>query len=331
MAFEVLVIGGSGNLSSETVEALRGRGDKVTVVTRGRTTLPVGVRHLKADRDDPVSFGKVLASFRGDAVINFLGFNQTDCQVDFEALRGRIGQYIFISSATVYAKPHRRLPLTEENPVGNPFSPYAQGKIDCENFLRNVHGPDFPVTIVRPSHTFGKSWIPSPLNGSDYTVAARIAAGKPVIVHDDGQSMWTLTAATDFAAGLVGLTGHSRVGGEIFHITSDQVLTWNCIYFEIGLALGRAPHLAHIPSRFIVGQWPEAQARLMGDKSEPGVFDNTRIKCFLPDFECRHSFRSAIRESVAWFQADAARMHVDEAQDRRIDALIRAWQSSGGA
>ncbi len=329
MRMNVLLIGGTGNLSSETLGALQARGDTVTVLTRGRTALPAGARHVRADRNDPAAFRKTLATFSGDAVINFLGFKETDCQVDYAALRGRIGQYVFISSATVYEKPHRRLPLTEDTPLGNPFSDYARDKIACETFLRNVHAPDFPVTIVRPSHTFGRQWIPSPLNGSDYTVAARIAAGKPVIVHDDGRSLWTLTAASDFAAGLAGLVGHPKAEGETFHITTDQVLTWDCIYFELGLALGRAPRIEHIPSAFLAEQWPEARAKLQGDKCEPGVFDNTKIKCFLPQFECRTSFRQAIRESVAWFQADSARMAIDIDQERRIDDLIRAWRQHG--
>ncbi len=318
-------------MSAETVAALQARGDEVTVLTRGKTAIPRGVRHRRVDRQDSKACREALASFRGDAVINFLGFSHADCELDFDALRGRIAQYVFISSATVYEKPHKHLPLTEETPLGNPFSAYAQGKIASEKFLGNVHGPDFPVTIVRPSHTFGRQWIPSPLSGSDYTVAARISAGKPIIVHDNGRSLWTLTAAADFAAGLVGLVGHPKAAGETFHITSDQVLTWNCIYFEIGLALGRAPHMVHIPSHFLADQWPEARAKLLGDKSEPGVFDNTKIKCFLPEFECRHTFRSAIRESVAWFQEDAARMSVNPQQDRLIDDLLRAWQQVEGS
>lgn len=328
---KVLVIGGTGNISAETVAALVARGDKVTVLTRGKTPLPHGVRHLCVDRTDTAACREALASFCGDAVINFLGFSHDDCELDFDALRGRIGQYVFISSATVYEKPHKQLPLTEETPLGNPFSPYAQGKIACEKFLGNVHGPDFPVTIVRPSHTFGRQWIPSPLNGSDYTVAARITSGKPIIVHDNGRTLWTLTAAADFAAGLVGLVGHGKAAGETFQLTSDQVLTWNCIYFEIGMALGRAPHMVHIPSHFLGEQWPEARAKLLGDKSEPGVFDNTKIKCFLPEFECRYTFRTAIRESVAWFQEDASRMAVNPEQDHRIDELLRAWQSVEGS
>ncbi len=325
---KVLIIGGTGNLSAPTVAALQARGDELTLLTSGRTPPPTGMRHWAVDRGDATACRDALKAFRGDAVVNFLGFTPADCQVDFDALRGRIGQYVFISSATVYEKPHRRLPLTEDTPLGNPFSPYAQGKIESETFLRDIHGPDFPVTVVRPSHTFGRQWIPSPLNGSDYTVAARIIAGKPIIIHDDGHSMWTLTAATDFAAGLAGLIGHVKAAGETFHITSDQVLTWNGIYFEIGLALGRAPHLVPIPSRFLAQQWPDARARLLGDKSEPGVFDNTKIKCFLPDFECRLSFRAAIRQSVAWLQEDAARRKVNLEQDQLIERLIKAWQSA---
>jgi nucleoside-diphosphate-sugar epimerase len=322
---DILLIGGTGNLSGALAEHLRDTGHAVTLLTTGRRPVPPGMAVLHADRNAPAAFAAAVDGRRFDAVVNFLGFQPPQIRADHRLFRGRLGQYVFISSATVYRKPHRRLPLTEDSPLGNRFSEYARGKIACERLLQRLHAPDFPVTIVRPSHTFGPSWIPSPLSGSDFTVAARILAGRPVLVHDQGQSLWTLTAASDFAAGLAGLLGHAQAAGEAFHITHDQVLTWNAIYYEIGLALGRQPDLVPIPSDFLARVCPGAEGRLQGDKAEHAVFDNTKIKRFLPDFECRKSVRTALRESVAWFLADPARQQVSAEQDRLQDDLIRQW------
>lgn len=325
----ILIIGGTGNISGPVAEYLQARGDDVTVTTSGRNTVPDGYRKIVTDRFDRRAFVASLKDVAVDAVINFLGFRPGDCELDREVFGGKIAQYVFISSATVYRKPHTRLPLVEGMPRGNNFSEYARNKIACEEYLATVHGADFPVTVVRPSHTFGKTWIPSPLNGSDYTVAARIVAGRPIVLHDDGQSLWTLTAATDFAAGLAGLVGNLAAVGETFHITHDQALTWNTIYWEIGRALGREPEIVRIPSEFICAAYPPAAEKLFGDKAEHGVFDNGKIKRFVPDFECRKTFRAALGESIAWFNADPARKKIDPEQDRLIDGIISRWRENG--
>jgi nucleoside-diphosphate-sugar epimerase len=322
---DICLIGGTGNISSQCAMELAARGNRVTVVTRGNKPAPAECDHLQADRDDPGALRGVLEDRGFDVVINFLGFTREQCRIDYEIFRGRVGQYVFISSATVYHKPHEQLPVTEDTPLGNPFSQYAQNKILCEEYLQQVAGEGFPLTIVRPSHTFGKTWIPSPLNGSDYTVAARIRAGRPILVHEDGRTLWTLTAVSDFAAGLAGLIGNPKAIGEAFHITSDQVLTWNSIYLEIGRALGEKPRIVHIPARFLAGVYPVAGEKLLGDKAEHGVFDNTKIKTLVPDFECRKSFRTAIRESVAWYDEDERRKKINAEQDMLIDNLIDAW------
>jgi len=325
---KILIIGGTGNISTEVADALLERGDDVTLLTRGSHPIPAGFGHIQADRADARAFAAALDDRSFDVVIDFVCFTPDDCRLDHDVFRGKVGQFVFISSATVYRKPHEVLPLTEDSPLGNPFWDYAQKKLECERFLESVTGRDFPVTVVRPSHTFGRKWIPSPLAGSDYTVAARIEAGRRIIIHDDGQSMWTLTAASDFASGLAGLVGNEAAYGETFHITSDQVLTWNAIYQEIGFALGREPQVVYIPSKFLSDVYPPARGRLLGDKAEHGVFDNSKIKRFVPNFECVKSFRSAIRESVAWFNEDPARKVVNREQDRLIDELIEKWESA---
>lgn len=323
----ILVFGGTGNISTDVAAALLNAGHVVTVVTSGNRPVPPQYQCLTADRHDRESLIHAIDGASFDVAIDFLCFNEADSETAYETLRGRVGQYILISSATVYRKPHTTLPLTEDMPRGNPFSEYARCKIACEDYFRARHGDDFPVTVVRPSHTFGKTWIPSPLNGSDWTVAARILAGKPIILHDQGQSLWALTAASDFAAALTALAGNPAAFGEAFHITTDQFLTWNGICFEVGLALGRQAEIVHVPTDFLEACAPVAREKLRGDKMEHGVFDNSKIKGIAPEWECRKSFRAAIREAVAWYREDDSRQVVNQEQDLLIDEIIGKWRA----
>ncbi|MFW5840230.1 MAG: NAD-dependent epimerase/dehydratase family protein [Planctomycetota bacterium] len=324
----VLLIGGSGNISTEVARALAERNHEVMVLSRGNRPVDPKYTHIRASRDDA---GAMAAAIRDsgkepDVVINFLGFGVEDCKIDHEVFAGKIRQYIFISTAMVYSKPHK-LPITEDHPRGNELSDYATAKIACEDWLLEQNGDDFPVTIVRPSHTFGQDWIPSPCSGSnDWTVAARILAGKPVVVPDDGQSLWTLTACSDFADALVGLVGCDEAIGEAFHITHDAALSWNAIYFEIGLALGKQAEVVAIPTDFLVQQEPTLEGGLKADKAHHAVFDNTKIKRFVPDWEAKLSFRQAIRKSMDWYRQGESRQNPDAEKDAAMEAWIEAWQ-----
>jgi nucleoside-diphosphate-sugar epimerase len=323
---DILIIGGTGNISSEVTPLLLSAGHNITLVNTGTRPIPSGCRHIKADRFAPQALEECLKGVNADVAIDFMAFTPAQCVDACRALRGRVGQFIFISSATVYQKPHVKIPITEDTPRGNPFWPYAQDKIACEEYLESVHGNDFLVTIVRPSHTFGKTWIPSPINGCGFTVAARILDGREFIIHDRGESLWTLTAASDFARGFVGLVGNKDAAGEAFHITSDEALTWNAIYAELGKALGANKiNPVHIPTNFIAKVYPDARGKLMGDKRENGVFDNSKIKKFVPGFKCEKSFAASIRESVAWFMEDEKRRETDIDEDRLIDSIISAY------
>lgn len=324
----VLLIGGTGNISSEVADRLYKQGHSITVVTTGTHPVPKEYSHIKANRQDCTEFKKALANCTPDVVVDFFAFVPDQCRCDYEIFKGKIKQFIFISSATVYEKPHKNLPITEKTPLGNPFWKYAQDKIECENYLNSVNGKDFPVTIVRPSHTFGKTWIPSAINGCDFTIANRILDGKPIIVHDKGESLWTLTAASDFAIGLAGLVGNEKAIGKTFHITSDETLSWNSIYEIIGNALGKKPVFVYIPSEFLAKVYPESLGMLMGDKKEHGVFDNSKIKQFVPEFKCSKTFSLAIRESIEWFMEDESRRVTDIEQDKLIDSLINKWIES---
>jgi len=219
------------------------------------------------------------------------------------------------------------VPITEEAPLGNAFWDYAQRKVACEQWLRQQAAASrFPLTIVRPSHTYSKRWIPNILASSSYSFAARLEKGKPVFVPDEGENPWTLTAATDFAVGLAGLVGNPKAIGEAFHITSDEALTWNQIYQEIGAAVGKAPEIVKVPTEFLCQAAPELTGPLKGDKSHPGVFDNSKVKRFVSDFQCRKPFRTGIRESVAWLRAHPEQQNLNPQLDATMDQVLTAWK-----
>lgn len=323
----ILFIGGTGNISTECTAWLHARGHEIVVVSRGRSTVPTEYRTVVADRSDAGSMRAALRDVQPDVVVNFLGFELTDVQLDFELFRDRVRQYIFISSATVYAKPPARLPITEDAPLGNAFWDYARKKVDCENWLRARHADAaFPVTIVRPSHTYSPRWIPNPVASSNYTFAARLEQGRCVIVPDDGENPWTLTTARDFAVGLGGLVGNERAVGEAFHITSDEVLTWNQIVREIASALGASePEIVRVPTEYVCQVAPRLCGPWRGDKAQPGVFDNAKIKRFVPEFRAETSFREGIRESVAWLRAHPEQKRIDPQVDALCDEIVVAW------
>jgi nucleoside-diphosphate-sugar epimerase len=328
---KILFIGGTGNISTECAELLHQQGHEIMVVTRGVSIVPKEYRTIKADRKDLDSMRAGLDGVKADVAINFLGYEISDLEIDFSVLKGAIGQYIFISSATVYSKPPKTLPIREEAPLGNAWWDYAQKKVQCEQWLLEKHKEGrFPLTIVRPSHTYSRMWVPNPIASSSYSFAARMESGLPVFVPDDGENRWTLTAASDFAVALAGLAGKEESIGEAFHITSDEVLTWNQIYSEIGRALGVArPEIVKIPTDFICRIEPSLIGNLKGDKSHPGVFDNTKIKRFVPGFRCSKPFRKGVSESVAWLRGHPEQQNLDPKVDALIERVVHAWKDQG--
>ena len=325
---KVLFIGGSGNISSACAELLYVKGHEIHVLTRGLAAVPNHFRAMKADRKDPASMSSALGNLRPEVVVNFLGFDLPEVTRDFELFRGVAAQYIFISSATVYAKPPPRLPITEDGPQGNPFWEYARKKQACEQWLLERWKTDrFPVTIVRPSHTYSERWIPNPLSSSSYTFARRLELGLPVFVPDRGENPWTLTASADFALGLAGLVGNTAALGEAFHITSDEVLTWNEIVAEIASALGvQSRKIVPVPTDFICERAPQMMGSLKGDKAQPGVFDNSKIKRFVPEFKCRVPFALGVRESVRWLRQHPDQQNLKPELDALCDEVIGRWE-----
>ena len=326
----VLFIGGTGNISAECAALAAREGHEVAVLSRGCRNVPTLYRSFVADRKSAAAMRAALAGWTPEVVVNFLGFEEQDLKTDCEVFGRRIQQYVFISSATVYSKPPTRLPITEREPLGNPWWDYAAKKMACEQWLRErCEASDFPVTIVRPSHTYSKLWVPNGVSSGSYTFAQRLEQGKPVYVHDNGETPWTLTAASDFAIGLTGLLLNPQAVGHDFHITSDEALTWNQIYREIGDAVGApALNITRVPTDFICSVAPKFAGSLKGDKSHPGVFDNSAIKRVVPNFRCQKPFRVGVRESVAWLREHPEDKNLNPELDEAIERVLAAWDRS---
>jgi len=327
----VLYIGGTGNISSACVAESLARGHEVTLLTRGNLLAPVGVHAVLGDRQDR-SLLADLASQSFDVVANFLGFVSDDIDRDVGAFRGHVGQYLFVSSAACYEKPPQHHVITEDTPLANPYWQYARDKIACEAALRQAMNGGFPATIVRPSYTYGETWVPCSVGGHGYTVVDRIRRAKPIISHGDGQSLWVLTHTSDFAVGFVGLFGKAKALGEAFQITSDEVQTWDGIYRTIAQAAGREARIEHISSAFIAGCYPKLGPGLLGDKTYSVVFDCRKLKRVVPEFEAKVTFAEGIRRSLAWHDADPNRRHTVNAEvDAMMDDLIARHRAAMGS
>ena len=254
-----------------------------------------------------------------DAVVDWVAFTPDHVTADIEQFTGRTGQYVFISSASAYQTPPTRQPVVESTPLRNPFWQYSRDKIACEDLLVAAYRDSgFPMTVVRPSHTYDRTLIP--LDGG-WTALARMRAGKPVIVHGDGTSLWTLTHSRDFAKGFVPLLGHPRTLGEAFHITSDDVLTWNQIAHALAAGLGVEPQIVHVTSDVIAAADPDWGAGLLGDKAHSMVFDTTKVRRLVPNFVATTTFEQGAREIAAWYDEDPTRQRVDERLDALMDRL----------
>ena len=327
---KILFIGGTGIISTACTQLAIARGLNVTLLNRGQREVIDGARQITADINDPAAAGRVLAGTSWDAVVDFISFTPADIEARLALFRGRTGQYVYISSASVYQKPVTHYLVTESTPLANPFWDYSRHKIACEErLMRALREEGFPVTIIRPSYTYGDTIVPIPINSwpLPYTAVDRLRRGLPVIIPGDGTSLWTLTHNTDFAKGLVGLLGHQAATGHPFHITSDEVLSWNQIHQAVAEAAGvAAPNFIHIASDFITACLPEKTGGLHGDKIHSVVCDNAKIKRFVPDFVATVRFRDGIRRSLAWFDEDPARRTIDHEANARWDKLIAAYQ-----
>ncbi len=327
-SMRVLFIGGTGVISSACARLAVERGIELYLFNRGQSPrqVPEGAHCLHGDIRDVQATKRALNGLDFDVVVDWIAFTPEHVGADIELFRDRAGQYIFISSASAYQTPPASLPVTESTPLDNPYWDYSRAKIACEERLMQAYRKDkFPVTIVRPSHTYDETMLP--LHGG-YTMVERMRRGKPVIVHGDGTSLWTLTHHRDFAKGLVGLLGSLHAVGQAFHITSDEILTWNQIYETVAHAAGAQPRLVHVPSDYIAAFDPEWGAGLLGDKAHSMIFDNTKIKRSVPDYIATIPFSEGAKEILAWFDADASRQKVSEQLDRTIDRILDAYASA---
>jgi len=321
---KILFIGGTGVISSACSELAIKQGFELNLLNRAQSKRPAppGAIVHKADVRDIQSVRQALGDQKFDVVVDWIAFTPEQIQQDIELFRERTGQYIFISSASVYQKPPSLLPVTESTLTDNPFWTYSQNKIACENLLIDAYRKEkLPVTIVRPSHTYDRTLLPT---HGGYTVVDRMRAGKPVIVHGDGTSLWTMTHHKDFARGFNGLMGNPQAYGQIFHITSDESLTWNQIYTFVAKAAGvEKPELIHIASETIASFDPDWGASLIGDKAHSMIFDNSKIKRLVPEFASSHiPFSIGAKEIIDWYDADPARQVVNEEFDQLVDRII---------
>lgn len=327
---KVLFIGGTGIISTEVTRLAVSRGIELYHLNRGKRNPGVaGVQTLIADIHDPASLHTVLSSHQFDVVVDWIAFRPEDIERDLNLFRGKTKQFIFISSASAYQKPPTSHIITESTPLHNPYWEYSRNKIACEDRLIQAYRQEgFPVTIVRPSHTYDHN-LPVAVSGAGpYTLADRMKRGKPVIVHGDGSSLWVLTHSEDFAKGFLGLVGNMQAIGHAFQITSDEVLNWNQIYQIIADALDVEANIVHISSDFINRISPDIGGGLIGDKAWSVIFDNSKIKSFVPDYQATIPFREGVRRTLAWFDEDESRRVVNEDANGEMDRIIASYMAS---
>jgi nucleoside-diphosphate-sugar epimerase len=321
---KVLFIGGTGIISSACSPLAIEKGMELYLLNRGQSQRPApeGAKLLQADLRDPDLVRRALGDMTFDAVVNWIAFVPQQIESDLDLFRGRTGQYVFISSASAYQTPPSSLPVTESTVLDNPFWQYSRDKIACEERLVRAYREEkYPITIVRPSHTYDRTLLP--MDGG-WTIVDRMLRGVPVIVHGDGASLWTLTHHTDFAKGFVGLLGNSHAIGETFHITSDEWLTWNQIFELVACAAGTTAKIVHVPSDVVAAYDPEWGAGLLGDKSASMIFDNSKIKRVVPEFTCGIPFSRGAEEIIAWYQADPSRQVVNPQLNETCDCILSA-------
>lgn len=328
---KVLFIGGTGVISSAVSALAVERGMELYLLNRGihGEFVPEGASVIKGDIRDAEGVASALDGYKFDVVVDWIAYTPDQVENDIRLFTGKTGQYIFISSTTVYQKSNMHYIVNESTPLRNPYWQYSRDKIACEDLLMEKYRKNgFPVTIVRPSYTYNKTTIPFLFNSRSHrwTVVDRMINGKKIIVPGDGTSLFTLTHNTDFAKGFIGLLGNVQSIGHAFHITSDEVMTWDQFACAIGNAAGVKPDIVHIPSDFICTVSPDLTGGLLGDKSVSSVFDNSKIKRFVRGFTATVTFAEGIKQSVDWFSANPALCTVDDGFNIFCDKLLHVWQ-----
>lgn len=330
---KILFIGGTGVISSACADLAVARGHELFLLNRSvskKVSVPEGATVLQGDiYTEEARLAGLLEGHHFDAVVDFIAFAPPDVERGLRLFHGKTDQFVFISSASAYQKPLKNYLITEQTPLENPYWEYSRNKIACEDRLMQAYREEgFPTTIIRPSHTYGYSQIPFGVSSwlHPWTVIDRMKSGQKVIVPGDGTSLWVLTWNADFAKGLVGLLGNQQAIGEAFQITSDEVQSWNQIHLEAYQALGLEPNIIHIPSELIAMYDPHSLGSLIGDKANSVVFDNSKIKRYVPDYECEVNWADGVRLSLAWFEAHPEFQTIDHEANSVWDQFIASYE-----
>lgn len=331
-----LFIGGTGTISSAVVRRLaEDKMWEVWLINRGnrKDTVPAGIHQIICDINDEKAVTDAIGDMKFDVVGEFIGFTVSQVERDYRLFKDKTRQYIYISSASAYNKPAASYVITEGTALANPYWKYSRDKIACENYLMERYREDgFPVTIVRPSHTYDERSIPLGVHGSkgSWQVVKRMMEGRPVIIHGDGESLWHLTFNEDFAIGYTALMGNRHAIGESFQITGDEVLTWNQIYQTIADALGVELNAYHVSSEFLASCGPQYdfEGSLTGDKAVSVVFDNSKIKRIAPDMKTNVPFSRGVRIALDYI-LDHKECKVEDIEfDRWCDRIIEALENA---
>ncbi len=333
---KVLFIGGTGTISTDVVRLSQERGWEITLLNRGNKKSPEGVNNIVVDMADEAGVEKALGHLCFDVVAQFIGYTAEDAKRDIRLFRTRAKQYIFISSASAYQKPLADALITESTPLRNPYWKYSRNKIAAEEVLMKAYQEEgFPVTIVRPSHTYNGTKAMVALHGKkgNWQTLQRILDGKPIIIPGDGTSLWTLTHSSDFAKAYVGLMGNPHAIGHAFHITSDESMTWNQIYEIIADTLGKTLNALHVSSDFLArhsGPY-DFTGELLGDKANTVKFDNSKVKRLIPDFVCTVSMAEGQRNAVRYMLTHPEMQTLDPEFDEWCDQIVAAQLAADAA
>lgn len=331
---KILLVGGTGTISSAVSELVIKNGDELYLLNRGNKPVPDGAKSIVCDVNDTESVTQKIADLQFDAVADFIAFTPEHIQRDIKLFAGKCDQYIFISSASAYQKPLSNKVITEQTPLDNPYWQYSRNKQICEEMLIDEYKNNgFPVTIVRPSHTYSTTNIPVGIHGAKgaFAVIKRMLEGKRIIVHGDGESLWVLTHNSDFAKAFVGILANKKAVGEIFHITSDEALTWNEIYRTIANILGVEYKPFYVSSTTLarLGKQYDLQGGLLGDKANSVIFDNSKIKSFVPDFSATTSFETGAKISLDYIMKNKSAQIEDPDFDDWCEKVIELIETLG--
>ena len=327
---KILLIGGTGLISTAVVEEALNRGMEVFLLNRGNKNVEFNkpVTQLTSDINDEQRVKELLIPHFFDVIIEFFAFTVEHVQRDYRLFKGKTNQYIFISTASAYHKPLPKSPITEDIPLENPYWQYSQNKKYAEEYLLSLRDDEFNVTIIRPSHTYNDRSLVFQLSSwsHPFTILNRMINDQPIVLPDDGESLWTLTYHKDFAKGFVDIFGNEMTYQEYYHLTSDKVYTWNEITLAIYKALGKKPNIIYITTDNILKHFPEVKGELYGDKKENAVFNNSKIKAIAPHYVSETEYPDIAKRAVNYYLTHKEAQTIDEKFNEKYEKLIKAFE-----